>query len=209
MAEAKRPLKTPYANDTNTVIYAFGFSSANAAVSHEATKPKRPGGSPYHGDAYAAGGCISGTASCAFSVVPDGTGFWFEIQFPGLRPGLLSVVPAGLVSGLRSSSQDYRPGTPGTSVPGVLSYEASPEKPALSLSKGDGTSRETEFCAASSSSLGFSDPPQPRICSNSELANATTLYPQSTYKTSPVTPDESSDAKNNAALPTSAGSTFR
>jgi hypothetical protein len=28
-------------NDTNTAIYAFGFSSAKAAVSHEATKPKR------------------------------------------------------------------------------------------------------------------------------------------------------------------------
>ena len=78
-------------NDTNTGIYAFGFSSAKAAVSHEATKPKRPGGSSYHGDVYAAGGCIRGTASCAFSVVPDGTGFWAEIQFPGVRPGLLSV----------------------------------------------------------------------------------------------------------------------
>src|SRR5271163_2302808 len=95
MAEAKRLLKDSVRdlNDTNTAIYAFGFSSAKAAVSHEATKPKRPGGSSYHGDVYAAGGCISGTASCAFSVVPDGTGFWAEIQFPGLRPGLFSVVP--------------------------------------------------------------------------------------------------------------------
>ena len=58
MAEAKRPLKTPYAYNTNTAIYAFGFSSAKVAVSHEAIKPKRPGASPYHGDAYAAGGCI-------------------------------------------------------------------------------------------------------------------------------------------------------
>jgi hypothetical protein len=75
-------------------------------VSHEATKPKRPGGSFYHGDVYAAGGCIRGTASCAFSVVPDGTWLWAEIQFPGLRPGLFSVVPDGTGFGLRSSSQD-------------------------------------------------------------------------------------------------------
>ena len=37
----------------------------------------------------------SRTASCAFSVVPDGTVFWAEILLPGLRPGLLSVVPDG------------------------------------------------------------------------------------------------------------------
>jgi hypothetical protein len=49
----------------------------------------------------------------------------------------------------------------------------------------------------------------PFICSSSELAKATTLYPQSTYRTSPLMPDESSEAKNSAALPTSAGSTFR
>ena len=46
-------------NDTNITVYSFGFSSTKAGVSHEATKPKRPGGSPYHGDAYAAGGCMS------------------------------------------------------------------------------------------------------------------------------------------------------
>jgi hypothetical protein len=61
-------------NDTNTAIYAFGFSSAKAAVSHEATKPKRPGGSSYHGDVYAAGGCISGTASWATFCRRSGTG---------------------------------------------------------------------------------------------------------------------------------------
>ena len=33
----------------------------------------------------------SRTASCAFSVVPDGTGFWAEIRFPGLCPGLLTT----------------------------------------------------------------------------------------------------------------------
>jgi hypothetical protein len=105
-------------NDTNTAIYTFGFSSAKAAVSHEATKPKRPGGSSYHGDLYAAGGCISRTASCAFSVVPDGTGFWAEIQFPGLRPGLLSVVPAGLGSACLSVP-GLRPGFPGRSWTGL------------------------------------------------------------------------------------------
>jgi VWFA-related protein len=46
-------------NDTNIAVFSFGFSSTKAAVSHEATKPRRPDGSPYHGDAYRAGGCMS------------------------------------------------------------------------------------------------------------------------------------------------------
>ncbi len=45
--------------DTNTAIYSFGFSSTKAAVKHEVSKLKRPGSSPYHGDAYPAGGCMS------------------------------------------------------------------------------------------------------------------------------------------------------
>jgi hypothetical protein len=36
---------------------------------------------------------IPGLRRGILSVVPDGTGFWAEIQFPGLRPGVLSVVP--------------------------------------------------------------------------------------------------------------------
>lgn len=34
-------------DDTNTSIYSFGFSSTRAAVSHEASKLPRPGGTPY------------------------------------------------------------------------------------------------------------------------------------------------------------------
>jgi len=46
-------------DDTNTAIYSFGFSSAKAAVSHEASKLPRPGGSAYADEPYAPGGCMS------------------------------------------------------------------------------------------------------------------------------------------------------
>ena len=46
-------------NDTNITVFSFGFSSTKAAVSHEATPPRRPGNNSYHGDAYYAGGCMS------------------------------------------------------------------------------------------------------------------------------------------------------
>ena len=64
----------------------------------------------------------SRTAFCAFSVVPDGTGFWVEIQFPGLRPGLLSVVPRDWFLGwLRSGSQDCVLGYFQSSLTGLVS----------------------------------------------------------------------------------------
>jgi hypothetical protein len=47
----------------------------------------------------------SRTASCAFSVVPDG-GFLAEIQFPGLASWLILGRPCGTGFWLRSSSQD-------------------------------------------------------------------------------------------------------
>jgi hypothetical protein len=53
---------------------------------------------------------IPGLRRGILSVVPDGTGFWAEIQFPGLRPAHSLSSLTGLVSGLRSSSQDLRPG---------------------------------------------------------------------------------------------------
>jgi len=46
-------------DDTNTAIYSFGFSSTRAAVSHEASKLPRPGGSAYSDAPYARGGCMS------------------------------------------------------------------------------------------------------------------------------------------------------
>jgi VWFA-related protein len=46
-------------DDTNTAIYSFGFSSTRAAVSHEASKLPRPGGSPYSDKPYPKGGCMS------------------------------------------------------------------------------------------------------------------------------------------------------
>lgn len=46
-------------DDTNTSIYSFGFSSTRAAVSHEASKLPRPGGTPYSDKPYAPGGCMS------------------------------------------------------------------------------------------------------------------------------------------------------
>jgi hypothetical protein len=85
-------------NDTNTAIYAFGFSSAKAAVSHEATKPKRPGGSAYHGDVYAAVGA-----------------------FAGLRPAHFLSSLTGLVSGLRCGSQDCVLGYSLSSLTGLVS----------------------------------------------------------------------------------------
>jgi VWFA-related protein len=46
-------------DDTNTSIYSFGFSSTRAAVSHEASKLPRPGGSAYSDAPYPKGGCMS------------------------------------------------------------------------------------------------------------------------------------------------------
>lgn len=46
-------------DDTNTSIYSFGFSSPKAALSHEASKLPRPGGTAYSNESYAAGGCMS------------------------------------------------------------------------------------------------------------------------------------------------------
>lgn len=46
--------------DTNTVIYSFGFSTTRTAVTHEASKLPAPGGgSPYSNEPYAPGGCMS------------------------------------------------------------------------------------------------------------------------------------------------------
>jgi VWFA-related protein len=44
-------------NNTNTAIYSFAFSSAKAAVKHEASK--LPGAGPYSGEPYPPGGCMS------------------------------------------------------------------------------------------------------------------------------------------------------
>jgi VWFA-related protein len=46
-------------DDTNTAIYSFAFSSAKAAVSHEASKVPLPGGTPYGNQPYGPGGCMS------------------------------------------------------------------------------------------------------------------------------------------------------
>lgn len=46
-------------DDTNTAIYSFAFSSAKAAVGHEASKLPRPGGSDYMDRPYPPGGCMS------------------------------------------------------------------------------------------------------------------------------------------------------
>jgi VWFA-related protein len=45
--------------DTNTSIYSFGFSSAKAALKHEASKLPGPGGGPYSNEPYPPGGCMS------------------------------------------------------------------------------------------------------------------------------------------------------
>lgn len=45
--------------DSNTLIYSFGFSTTRAAVTHEASKLPTPGGSPYSNEPYAPGGCMS------------------------------------------------------------------------------------------------------------------------------------------------------
>lgn len=45
--------------ETNTAIYAFGFSTTQAAVKHEASKLPPPGGTPYSGEPYQPGGCMS------------------------------------------------------------------------------------------------------------------------------------------------------
>jgi VWFA-related protein len=46
-------------SDTNTAIYSFGFSTTKEALKHEAAKLPRPGGTPYGGEPYGAGGCMS------------------------------------------------------------------------------------------------------------------------------------------------------
>jgi VWFA-related protein len=83
--------------DTNTAIYSFGFSSTKAAVKHEVSKPRRPGGSPYHGDAYLAGGCMSRDADAD----PDARGNrsvqgldCAEDLLPPLRLGRMAFVAA-------------------------------------------------------------------------------------------------------------------
>jgi VWFA-related protein len=45
--------------ETNTAIYSFGFSTTQAAVKHEASKLPLPGGTPYSGEPYQPGGCLS------------------------------------------------------------------------------------------------------------------------------------------------------
>lgn len=45
-------------DDTNTTIYSFGFSTAQQAVKHEASKIPIPGGTPYGNTPYAPGGCM-------------------------------------------------------------------------------------------------------------------------------------------------------
>jgi VWFA-related protein len=46
-------------DDTNTSVYSFGFSTADASVKHEASKLPMLGGSKYTDQAYAPGGCMS------------------------------------------------------------------------------------------------------------------------------------------------------
>ena len=45
--------------ETNTAIYAFGFSTTQAAVKHEASKLPAPGGTAYSREPYQPGGCMS------------------------------------------------------------------------------------------------------------------------------------------------------
>ena len=45
--------------DTNTLIYSFGFSTTRAAVGHEASKVPGPQGSDYSNEPYKPGGCMS------------------------------------------------------------------------------------------------------------------------------------------------------
>ncbi len=45
--------------DSNTMIYSFGFSTTRAAVGHEASKLPVPQGSDYSNEPYAPGGCMS------------------------------------------------------------------------------------------------------------------------------------------------------
>ncbi|HVG90837.1 MAG TPA: VWA domain-containing protein, partial [Alphaproteobacteria bacterium] len=45
--------------ETNTAIYAFGFSTTQAAVKREASKLPAPGGTAYSNEPYQPGGCMS------------------------------------------------------------------------------------------------------------------------------------------------------
>ena len=45
--------------ETNTAIYAFGFSTTQAAVKHETSKLPAPGGTGYSNEPYKQGGCMS------------------------------------------------------------------------------------------------------------------------------------------------------
>lgn len=45
--------------ETNTAIYAFGFSTTQAAVKHETSKLPAPGGTAYSNEPYKPGGCMS------------------------------------------------------------------------------------------------------------------------------------------------------
>jgi VWFA-related protein len=45
--------------ETNTAIYAFGFSTTQAAVKHETSKLPAPGGTAYSDEPYKPGGCMS------------------------------------------------------------------------------------------------------------------------------------------------------
>jgi VWFA-related protein len=45
--------------ETNTAIYAFGFSTTQAAVKHETSKLPAPGGTSYSNEPYKPGGCMS------------------------------------------------------------------------------------------------------------------------------------------------------
>ena len=45
--------------ETNTAIYAFGFSTTQAAVKHETSKLPAPGGTAYSNEPYKQGGCMS------------------------------------------------------------------------------------------------------------------------------------------------------
>ncbi len=45
--------------DTNTAIYSFGFSTAQSAVKHQASKLPAPGGTADSNEPYAPGGCMS------------------------------------------------------------------------------------------------------------------------------------------------------
>ena len=45
--------------ETNTAIYAFGFSTTGAALKHETSKLPAPGGTDYSNEPYKQGGCMS------------------------------------------------------------------------------------------------------------------------------------------------------